>query len=581
MISTNPNKANHMNIKVTLLLVTIIGIGIYLLRDRTFEKGLENKSDNQHVEAIVNPDSSDEPLPVINFPLLGEARPIDLIDMTLAFPESLKNLDGRRVSLIGFMAPFDSLDDMSRCMIVPSYVGCTFCSPPNLRQVVFVTQGRSDAPKKTYSFIEEPSYITGIFRISNPEDEHEGKKQGFVYSIENAEVKVHTGQVPKRAPSHATPNGHNKGQNALMLPPVSPTDLIAKVAKILGEKPLRPISVERVPAEIFRNFIRAKLEVSYPPKSRSIRAQAFSLLGLLKKPVDWVETLAGFELKQSVATSDKEGERVLVLNSVPIHHPFVRIELVNAIADAFIRQRVSKNKVKKDEILVKSEDLKLAHKSLRLGIGKIVARRYARSLSISPSFAPPDEFVRQEKNMENFHWLDRWYSLPAFVGPFFVDFHVGPTGPLKDIESAIIKPPSTMMEFLRPPWYKNESLWKRDPVPHDFANKILEKPPMLTDVFGIGGLIPWLAQSNSSYVARSLAGHWAGDRWALWQFPDGSFAMLIETRWQDETSALEFSAAIPKHPYQWFFPHEDGSSTVSFIRGSTLAALNRIDPFIK
>jgi hypothetical protein len=501
--------------------------------------------------------------------------------MTLAFPESLKSLDGRRVSLIGFMAPFDNLDDMSRCMIVPSYVGCTFCSPPNLRQVVFVTQGSSDAPKKTYSFIEEPSYITGIFRISNPEDEHEGKKQGFVYSIENAEVKVHTGEAPKRAPSHATPGGHNKGQSASTLPPVSPTDLIAEVTKILGTEPLHPLTIEQVPAEIFGNYIRTKLEVSYPKKSRAMRAQAFSLLGMLKKPSDWIETLAGLELQQRVATSDDEGRRVLILDSVPMNHPFVRIELVNAIADAFIRQRLLKNEDEKDQISSKNEDIKLAKKSLRLGIAKIVARRYARSLSISPSFAPPDEFVRQEKNMGNVHWLDRWYSLPAFVGPFFVDFHVGPTGSLKDIESAIIKPPSTMMEFLRPPWYQNESLWKRDPVPHDFANKILEEPPILTDVFGIGGLIPWLAQSNSSYVARSLAGQWSGDRWALWQFPDGSFAMLIETRWQDETSALEFSAAIPKHPYQWLFPHKDGSSTVSFIRGSTLAALNRVDPFPK
>ena len=134
-----------------------------------------------------------------------------------------------------------------------------------------------------------------------------------------------------------------------------------------------------------------------------------------------------------------------------------------------------------------------------------------------------------------------------------------------------------MMEFLRPPWYQNESLWKRDPVPHDFANKILEKPPMLTDVFGIGGLIPWLAQSNSSYVARSIAGQWAGDRWALWQFPDGSASMLLETNWQDEIAALEFSAAVPKHPYQWFFPHKEGSSTVRLIRGSSSSALNRMD----
>ena len=71
-----------------------------------------------------------ESLPMIDFPQLGEARPVDLIDMTLEFPESLKKLNGQRVSMVGFMAPFDSLEDMRRCQMVPSYVGCNFCSPP-------------------------------------------------------------------------------------------------------------------------------------------------------------------------------------------------------------------------------------------------------------------------------------------------------------------------------------------------------------------------------------------------------------------------------------------------------------------
>ena len=136
-----------------------------------------------------------------------------------------------------------------------------------------------------------------------------------------------------------------------------------------------------------------------------------------------------------------------------------------------------------------------------------------------------------------------------------------------------------MMEFLRPLWYENGSLWARDPVPADFAMKFMDEPPDLTDVLGIGGLIPWLAQPNSSYVARTIAGQWAGDRWALWQFDDGSAALLLETRWQDEVSALKFSEAIPEHLFQWLFPHEEGSSTVRILRGSTLAALNRIDPF--
>ena len=175
--------------------------------------------------------------------------------------------------------------------------------------------------------------------------------------------------------------------------------------------------------------------------------------------------------------------------------------------------------------------------------------------------------------------FDRWYSLPAFLGPFFVDFLVGPTGPLEQMERAFKGPPRTMMEFLRPLWYENASLWKQDPVPSDFAERLMQSPPALTDVLGVGGLIPWLAQPNSSYVARTIAGKWAGDRWAVWQFPDGSAALLLETRWQDEESAVRFRNAIPNHPYQWNFPHESGSSTVRVLRGSSSEALNRLDPF--
>ena len=78
--------------------------------------------------------------PMIDFSMLDEARRLDFIDAGLTFPESLEDLDGRRVRLIGFMAPFDDLRNMRRCMILPSYVGCKFCSPPSVTQVVFVTK---------------------------------------------------------------------------------------------------------------------------------------------------------------------------------------------------------------------------------------------------------------------------------------------------------------------------------------------------------------------------------------------------------------------------------------------------------
>tara|TARA_B100000212_G_scaffold310236_1_gene261181 strand:+ start:3582 stop:5297 length:1716 start_codon:yes stop_codon:yes gene_type:complete len=564
---------------VFLLLIALLACGLFLLRDHFADAPVEQDPGDNPEEVQIEPKTASGSTSEITFPLLAEARPTDLIDMNLAFPESLEKLNGRRVSMIGFMAPFDSLEDMSRCMIVPSYVGCTFCSPPNLRQVVFVTQGGEDSSGQTYPFIEEPSYVTGTFRISLPESHHEGKKQGFVYSIEDAEVTIHTGEAPKRAPSHATPGGHTKGGNASHLIPMAPADLISEIAQILGQKPLQEITIERVSAQKFGEIVWDKLRTSYPKVSRDARTRAFNLLRLLPEDIDWLQILTGFELGRRAAISDVNGTRILVLDSITLDHPFVRLELVGAITDALLLQQIAGYEYADLSEIESNEDSLRAQKSLRLGIKKTVIRRYAISKGISPKVPPPAEFKPSVTVIGRDSMFDRWYSLPAFLGPFFVDFLVGPTGPLKGMELALKQPPTTMMEFLRPLWYEDTSLWERNPVPANFADQVMQTPPALTDVLGVGGLIPWLAQPNSSYVARTIAGQWAGDRWAVWQFPDDSAALLLETRWQDEASALRFRDAIPNHPYQWNFPHENGSSTVRILRGSSSEALNRMDPF--
>ena len=48
----------------------------------------------------------------------------------LSFPESLDSLEGQKIVIAGFMAPYDFLDDMSTFMLMPSYVGRHFCKPP-------------------------------------------------------------------------------------------------------------------------------------------------------------------------------------------------------------------------------------------------------------------------------------------------------------------------------------------------------------------------------------------------------------------------------------------------------------------
>lgn len=539
----------------------------------------------RHEAARVGDEDASNPLPVVDFPLLDQARTLDLIDLKPDFPESLKALEGRRVALVGFMAPFDSLNDMRRCMIVPSYVGCTFCSPPSLTQVVYVTQGRDEGSAGSYPFIEPASYVTGILRLSQAGSDHEGNEQGFLYSLEDAVVTPYTGETSKRAPGHGTTASGQPDhqQGASQTPPVELADLVGQVAVLLGREPLRPIEIEVASTEAFRSIIRGQLEATFPEATRAARARAFSLLGMFPADANWIDIIAGNQLDRRVTATEEMGELVYLLGSVSPDHPYVRLELVGEIAAAIVGQHFPSSlrgfigtdgEEKADE----NDDARRAREALWSGVRTMAIYRYARTRGISPGTEPPSGLVSpgEERTIGSMEFA-LWQSLPSDVGPFFVDFFIGAMGPFSRVDSALAMPPTTTIECFRPRWYEDSALWRHDPVPSDFADTLMETKPILTDVLGIGGLIPLLARWYSVDVAKRLAGQWAGDRWAIWQLPDGDAALMLETRWQDEDSAIQFREAIPNNdPFQLIAPHEAGSSEVRLLRGSSESALARL-----
>ena len=549
------------------LLVPAIALGVYVLRDHI--PGTGGQSDQGRDELESDIEYGD--LPEVSFAMLDGARPIDLIQMDLAFPDALKELDGRPVSLTGFMAPFDDLKDMRRCMIVPSYVGCTFCTPPTLTQVVFVTQG-GDGSKSKYPFIEEASRVSGIFRISHRKSDHPGQQAGFLYSIENAVVAPHVGEAPRRAPGHATPNDHSKGKEAVPLAEVAPADLVEDVSGLLGMEALHSIAIEPVNSERFTEIIRANLESTYPEADRSGQAQAFSSLGLLPTDADWIDTVMNIELTRRVAITSATGKEIYVLDSVPENHPYVRLLLIGEIAEALTNQHfpVKSRQPVREEVSSMNGDSRRAAMALRQGLNEVAIFRYARSRGISTSSRPPSELGEgSPKSINAPRELYQWLALPREVGPFFVDSLLDSEEPQLGFEAALGKPPSTTMELFRPLFYQDASRWRPDPVPEDFADDLLETPPSFTDVLGIGGLIPWLSQWYAVPEAKNLTGNWTGDRWAVWQFPEGEFVLLLETRWTDEDSARSFRESIPYHPYQRVLSDKGGSKRVRFLRGSS------------
>ena len=221
----------------------------------------------------------------------------------------------------------------------------------------------------------------------------------------------------------------------------------------MDQKPLYSIRFEKVSTEIFTKNVTDQLETTYPSSIREARVQAFSILGLIPENIDWLDALTGFELGQHVAKSDPLGRSVLILETVPFNHPFVRLSVVGAIAEAILFQNNLGNPKGEERRFEKNEDARRAGESLISGIRKTIIRRYATAKSISPKIPAPAQFRPAGIKFPETTLLNRWYSLPAFVGPFFIDFLVGPTGPLSGLMPAYQRPPSTMMEFLRPLWY--------------------------------------------------------------------------------------------------------------------------------
>ena len=126
-------------------------------------------------------------------------------DATINYPAEIKALDGKRIAIVGFMAPYEKLDDMSTCMILPASVGCYFCSPPAVTQVVLIQQKNEKKEKRP--FINEAVLVTGTLRLFTYASQHPAHQADFMYAIDDATVEVFTGKnKPRRTPAHLPPD---------------------------------------------------------------------------------------------------------------------------------------------------------------------------------------------------------------------------------------------------------------------------------------------------------------------------------------------------------------------------------------
>jgi tetratricopeptide (TPR) repeat protein len=94
------------------------------------------------------------------------------------FPRYLKELDGKKVTLSGFMQPLGEDHDLGAFLLIEYPVGCWYCEQPEMTAIVLV-----ELPEgKTHNFTREQVHVRGklVLNASDPEN--------FLYTIRDATI---------------------------------------------------------------------------------------------------------------------------------------------------------------------------------------------------------------------------------------------------------------------------------------------------------------------------------------------------------------------------------------------------------
>jgi hypothetical protein len=95
------------------------------------------------------------------------------------FPKYLRELEGKQVSLSGFMQPLGEGLDMGSFLLIEYPVGCWYCEAPDIVAMVLIEM----PPGRTQRFGRDQVEVTGRLKLNrtDPED--------FLYSLRDATVK--------------------------------------------------------------------------------------------------------------------------------------------------------------------------------------------------------------------------------------------------------------------------------------------------------------------------------------------------------------------------------------------------------
>jgi hypothetical protein len=94
------------------------------------------------------------------------------------FPKYLKELDGKRVTVVGFMQPLDEELELNAFLVIENPVGCWYCEMPETTGMIFI-----ELPEgKTTDFTRAQVRVTGILTLNATDPEQ------FLFTLREAKI---------------------------------------------------------------------------------------------------------------------------------------------------------------------------------------------------------------------------------------------------------------------------------------------------------------------------------------------------------------------------------------------------------
>jgi hypothetical protein len=498
----------------------------------------------------------------LEFADLAATRASEDEEITPLYPPALLALEGRRVVIRGFMAPFDSLTEMTRFMLMPYYVGCYFCAPPSLVQVLLVERP-APAPGEARPFVEEAIEVEGELRLYRPERDGDFDfARGFLFRLAGARFTPAGAAGPPRPLAHGRPanipgghGGENPGYDPAVGPvdegrdelpggePVPPEEIAREVLRLRGREFTRPPAFAAVSPARIRELVVAAVEARLPAAEAEARAAAHLALGLAPQPFDFRMAAAAVAVQRAAGHYDPATNTIYYNVDLPLDQAAARVEFAKLVVAALQHQHLGSAPEPvphgdDDEAWLMRQTV-LRAEAARVGL------LYARRQFSQP---PPPEtpFFFYADLGEPPPGLDGILSAPYLLGSYLAD-DVFATGGWPDLEALHARPPGSSAELLDARAWNQEARFT--PARIDWPDASFDSAaPLHSNTLGQAGLRVWVSLWHDMDAAREATAGWRGDRYAVWPQTGASPPALLETRWADEAAARRFFEVLAEWP---------------------------------